>query len=521
MQTNVISIFKPWVGEWAARTIIFVILMSCLFSFAFYGSAVATMGYYGVQPTDVQYGMVMIYGSTVAFLALDFRISKYLAPRKYLLIALGINAICSTLCFYIKDWGIFIVCQFVQGVTCALISGVVLQLIFPRLKSTRARVIAFSILYGSIQISVPFYSSIASIVLYYLDFNWLFYFSNIVIVLLVIVVLLTMNSNVRFTKKIPLYQVDWIGYFLYVSFILILGYILVYGRRLGWFDSTTIIKLVLGDLAILVLFVIRELNLKRPLINFYVFKAKNFIPGLLMLFAFYIFKGSIGLSYTYLDAILGEDPLNTIPIWLAVIIGTILSMFVTYRFVLLNYNLLKLIIVGFGVMAIYYVYVLMLVSVQGELIDFLLPMFIYGIATGILFVPIVVFTTSTASPKIALNASYIGIFARFTGFTASMAFSNELQLFAKASVRERTREVLTEINPQLSNTLISFQNKYNSAGSDLYTVKTMTGGDFNQFIGLQILSRATRYYYDWMLVGIIVTILLLMAFFRCNLKAKN
>jgi hypothetical protein len=54
------------------KTVIFIILMTCLFSFAFYSSPAAAMGFYGIQPTDVQYGMVVMYGSTVAFLALDF-----------------------------------------------------------------------------------------------------------------------------------------------------------------------------------------------------------------------------------------------------------------------------------------------------------------------------------------------------------------------------------------------------------------------------------------------------------------
>ena len=423
MQAHEIPVFKPWVSEWMARSVIFAILMACLFSFAYYSSPITVMGFYGVQPTDVQYGIVVIYGSTVAFLALDFRIVKYFAPRRYLLMALAINGACSVICFHSKNWTLFIICQFVQGITCALMSGIVLQLTFPRLESTRARVIAYSLLYGSIQISVPFYSICASTVLHFYDFNWLFYGFSIMIIILTIVVLLTMNSRARFTKKIPLYQVDWMGYLLYVCFILILGYILIYGRQLGWFDSSLIVLLSLGSLVIMMLFLIRESKLKRPLINLQIFRAKNFVIGLLLLFSFYIFKGSTGLAYGYLEVILGNDPLDTIPIWIAVIVGTVLSMFATSRFILMGHNLIRIIILGFGVMAVYYVYMILFVSVQGETIDFMLPMFIYGVATGILFVPIVSFTNSTAPPKIALNASLIGIFARCTGFTASLAVS--------------------------------------------------------------------------------------------------
>jgi DHA2 family multidrug resistance protein len=510
MQAHKIPVFKLWVPEWMARSVIFAILMTCLFAFAFYSSPVTVMSFYGIQPTDVQYGMVVIYGSCVAFLALDFRIVKFFAPRKYLLAALAINMVCSIICFHFKDWTLFVICQFVQGITCALMSGIVLQLTFPRLESTRARVIGYSLLYGSIQISVPFYSIYSSIVLHFYDFNWIFYGFIIILIILSLVVLLTMNSKARFTKKIPLYQVDWVGYLLYISFILILGYILIYGRQLGWFDSSFIIILSLWNLIILMVFVTRESKLKRPLINLQIFKVKNFVIGLLLLFIFYIFKGSTGLTYGYLEIILGNDPLNTIPIWIAVIAGTILSMFVTSRFVLMGFNLIRIIIAGFAIMALYYTYMILFVSVQGETIDFILPMFIYGVATGVLFVPIVSFTSSAAPPKIALNASLIGILVRFTGFTASLALNNEIQLFTKAAVREKVQETLTETNPQLPITLLDIQNNYINAGSDIYTAKGVSGVYFNKLVGQQILARATRDYFDLMLVGLVFIIVILL-----------
>ena len=211
--------------------------MTCLFSFALYSSPVTVMGYYGVEPTDVQYAMVLIYGSTVTFLALDFRIVKYFASRKYLLTGLVINGICSLICFHTKIWTFFLICQFVQGTTCALLSGIVLTLVFPRLQSTRARVIGYTILYAGIQISIPFYSIYCSVVLHFFDFNWLFYGLNILLIILALTILITMNSKARFHKKFPLYQVDWIGYLFYTIFTLILGYILIYGRQLGWFSS--------------------------------------------------------------------------------------------------------------------------------------------------------------------------------------------------------------------------------------------------------------------------------------------
>lgn len=510
MDVRTIPIFKDWVPEWLARSVIFSVLITSLFSFALYSRPLSMTGYYGIEPTDVQYAMVLTYASAVTFLALDFRIVKYFTSRKYLLIGLAMNVGCSLICFYTKNWGLFLICGLLQGIACALLCSIVLNMVFPRLHATRARVIGYTVFYGGLQISTPFYAIYCSTVLHFFDFNWLFYGLIIILIPVLFAVLITMNAKARFHKKIPLYQVDWMGYLFYTVFCLLIGYILVYGQQLNWFGSPLIVLLTVAGFLLLFLFVIRETRLKRPLINLQIFKARNFAIGLLLLFAFYIFKGTTGLTYGYLEAVLGTDPLHIIPIWIAVILGTGISMFVTARFVLMGIRLIRMIILGFVIMALYYSYMLTFIAVTGETKDFILPMFIYGVATGVLFVPIVSFTASSAPAKIAFNASLIGIFARFVGFCTSMAINNYVQLYTKAAVTEKVREAVSETNPQWSLTLQNIQKAYLHTGNDVYTAKVASNVYVNYFMKEQIIARATRYYFDIMLIGLVCLIVLLI-----------
>lgn len=510
MQAQNIPIFKSWISEWLARSIIFGVLMISLFSFALYGRPISMAGYYGVQPNDVQYAMVLTYASAVTFLALDFRITKYFAPRKYLIIGLTLNAISSLICFYSKNWGIFLICGIIQGIACALICSIILNMVFSRLQSTRARVIGYSIFYAAIQIAVPVYAIYSSILLDVLDFNWLFFGLILMLIGLLFVVLITMNSKARFHKKIPLYKVDWIGYLYYLTFSSVIGYILIYGQQLNWFDNPVIILLAAFFIILLSLFIIRESRLKHPLINLQIFKAKNFVIGLLLLVVFYIFKGTTGLTYGYIEIVLATDPLHIIPIWIAVILGTSLSMAVTARFILKGISLIRIIIAGFFIMACYYFYMLHFVSSTGETKDFILPMFIYGASTGVLFVPIVSFMVSSAPPKVAFNASLLGIFARFLGFSSSMAINNYTQLYTRSEANDKVRESLTETNPQLALTLQNIQQAYLNAGNDIYTSKGASNNYLTYFIKQQILMRSTKDYYDIMLVGLLIVIIILI-----------
>lgn len=153
---------------------------------------------------------------------------------------------------------------------------------------------------------------------------------------------------------------------------------------------------------------------------------------------------------------------------------------------------------------------ILLISVQGETIDFILPLFIYGIATGVLFVPIVTFTSSSVPSNIALNSSLVGILARFMGFTASMALNNEIQLFSKSATREKLRETFMETNVQIPMSLSNIQDLYILGGNDIFTAQRFSRSHLNTIVNQQILARATRDYYDLMLMMVVCVILLLI-----------
>lgn len=510
MQLHHIPLFKPWVSEWLARTVIFSVLLICLSSFALYSSPQSMTGFYGVEPADVQYAMILTYASVVTFLALDYRMIRYFSSRNYLLTGLALILAGDILCFYTKDWTVFILCGFVQGMACALSCNILLTMIFPRLQLTRARVIGFTIFYGGLQIATPLYSIYTTLILHYLDFNWVYYGLAMLTLGVSLVVRLTMHGKARLHKKLPLYQLDWIGYLFYTFFCLTVGYILVFGQKLNWLDSSLIRGLVFLAFAALLLFISREARLKRPLINLLIFKSRNFIVGLLLLFAFYLFKGTTGLTYGYVETILGTDPLHLIPLWVSVILGTVISMFITSRFLLTGTPLMKLIIAGFVTMALYYSYMLVFISVTGTTEDFIVPMFMYGVATGLLFVPIILFTSSSLPAPIAFNAALVGIFARFAGFCTSIAINNYTQLYTRSAVREKVRESIHETNPQVSLTLQDIQNSYLKTTNDVYTSKEAAHSYFNDLIKEQIWARSTRDYYNLMLVGIIGLIAVLL-----------
>ncbi|WP_343689250.1 MFS transporter [Chitinophaga sp.] len=511
MQVAHIPVFRAWVPEWLARLVIFAILLTSLLGFGLYsGNAESAIGYYGMEPTDVLYSIVLLYAAGVGFFGLDYRIVKNLSPRKYILAGIALNFITYAVCFYTKHIGVFMVCRFGQGIACALLCSVVLNLIFPRLHVTRSRAIGYTVFYGGLQTSLPIAAIYCTTMLHYFDFQWLFYGLCVMMVPTLLLVLVTMNAHARFHKKVPLYQVDWMGYLFYAVFCCVFGFVCVYGQQLNWLDSPLILILSGTGSVILVLFVVRELSIKRPLFDLKVFKYPFVTIGFFLLIAFYVFKGTNSLAYTHIQIALGVDPLHLIPVWIANIAGIVLAMFVTARFVLKGRSLVGIIITGFVVLGGFYVYMLNFVSVTGTTGQFILPMMMHGAACGILFVPIVFFTVSAAPQKFAYNVSMLGIFFRFVGFCLSVGINNYLQLYSRCVVREKLRESLNEMNPHLGQTVSRIQEGYSVFGNDPHTGSGGTSAYFDQLVRTQIITRSIRDYYDVMLVGLVVLMLVIL-----------
>lgn len=511
MQNKSIPMFKEWVPEWLVRIIIFIILLSSAMGFFVYANNTASvMGYYGVEPADVQFSIVLMYASIASFLALDFRTIKFFTTKKYLLSGLFINALCYIVCFYSKNWHLFLLCRFILGIACALITSIVLNLIFPRLNSSRARVIAYSIFYAGLGIVSPLCGIYCSWVLHYFEFNWLFYGLTVLLLPVIGIVLVTMNSKSRIHRKIPLYNLDIAGYILYALICIMIGYICAYGQHENWFYSNRIIAASAATLVLLVLFISLEIRLKRPLVNLNLLKTRNVVIGVTILFIFYIFKSSLGSTFSYIEHVLGLDPLNLIPLWICSIAATVLSMFITSRFVLAGTSLTRLVLIGFIILGFFYIYMINFISSVAQTNDFILPIIIFNVAIGIIFVPAIIFTFSAAPPKIAFNTSIVGMFTRFVGFCCAIAINNYMQMYTSAAANEKFRESITEINPQLNLTLENIQHTFTSQGNDGASGKAVSEVYFKKFMHDQLLSHSTRDYYDFMLLLLIIFILILI-----------
>ena len=509
MSNTSLPIFKTWAPEWLIRLTIFLVLLPALGIFALYFSNGAeTAGYYGMEPADVQYSVMVMYATLVAFLPLDDRFVKYLKPRQYFLIGIGLNTLTFLICANTRNVSVFMVCRFIQGIVCAPFCSLCLHLIFSRLHVTRMRVIGYAVFYGSLQVAIPGCAIFCSWMLYYFEFNMLFY-ALIIVEIPGVILFLLITNNVRLRKKFPLYQIDWVSYLFYTVMLCVVAWIFVYGQQLNWLDSPLVLQLMALVAVTLVLFVIRQLHLKRPFINIRLFRFADFRNGLLLLMAYYIFKGTTGFAYSYLQGVGGLYPVHLTPVLLMNIAGIVAGMLISSRFILHGMVLNKILIGGFMCLLLYHVQMYFLFSSTAATTDFFLPMLLQGLGSGVLFVPLVLFTVSAVPAPLAGAVSFIGIAARFTGFCISIAVANYFQLFNKSIHYNRFRENITALNPAMDETINSIQASIANSGQDAATAKMLSSGMLNRAVTEQVALRAAMDYYGMMIWALSVFIVLL------------
>ncbi|RBL90680.1 MFS transporter [Chitinophaga flava] len=510
MSAVTLPLFKPWVPEWLIRATIFLVLLPALGIFALYFSNNAeTTGYYGIEPADVQYSVVLMYATLVTFLPLDDRLVKYLRPRQYFLAGVVLNTLTYFICANSRNLAVFMICRFIQGAVCALFCSICLNLVFSRLRSDRARVIGYTVFYGTLQVSIPVCALFCSWVVHYYEFSYLFYFL-ILLEIPGVILLLLITNNVRFRKKFPLYQLDWPSYILYTILMCVMGYILVYGQQLNWLSSYRIRLLAGTGLISVTVFCIRQFHLKRPLLELRLFRYAHFRNGLLLLMAYYIFKGTTGFTYAYLQSVLNVDPVHLTPLWLVNIAGITIGMLAASRFVLKGTPTKIILVTGFSLLLLFHIQLYFLFSRTASTSQFLLPLLIQGLGTGALFVPIVMFLVSSVPPTMAGGVSFIGIAGRFTGFCTGIAFTNYFQLYARSVHYNRFREQFTDVNPMREDVLTQLQRHFLTQGKDMATARQLSAGTLQKMLQEQVGLRASMDYYSLMIIGLVILILTIL-----------
>jgi DHA2 family multidrug resistance protein len=423
------SVFKPWVPDWLVKVVLMFCMLHSMVLLGLYTSNVTySASFLDVEVEDLQYAMCITYGTFLATIMVESRIFKFFPTRNYFI---GIY-FCAALTFiasaYTHSYEVFILLRIVEGILMALPWIPLRTLLLTRFKSGNATIIVFSFTYGMLLMASPFIMNIAVWLLENYDWTYMAYGSAFFQLLCVTLVLLTFNGN-RFHRKTPLFQVDWASFVLVHAAILCGAFFFVYGEKKYWFQSQEIILAAIGFCFTGGLFVVRQLLVKRPFFDMHVFRYANLRTGLMLFILFYISRATLNICHTTMSKVWGWEPVRVAHTQYINVFGNAVGMIIGG--ILMSRKLAPryIFMLGFALMAIYHLWFTFLFVPDVSLESIALPYILQGIAVGVLFVPLVLFTVSSVPSHLAPFSGTVGVTGRFWGSTLGFCITQNATVF--------------------------------------------------------------------------------------------
>lgn len=502
------SIFKSWVPKWSIKAIIFLTILPAVSMLAGYiGGISSAASYYGLDPTDIQFSIVLYYIGIASFFPLERRFFSYFASKSYFLMSvLSFTAINFTL--YLTDnVMIFMVFRFLGGVVTVALISVALNLIFTQFHSERSRILGYAVFYGTLLISNAFTYLFDAYIFQNFDFNVLYLAIIYVQIPGVLLLFLCLKRNIRLhTKRFPLFNLDWSSFLIYSAVLILIAYVILYGQYYNWFDSIRIWICVVAIVLLLTCFIVIQLRSKRPFIDLEIYKFRNFRLGALLLVLYYICKGDLSVANNFFLENMHLDSYNYAYIMFFNALGIVIGISVTARFILEKRNMRLIWLIGFAFLLVYHIQMFYVFGSEANEQSVLLPLFFQGMGNGILMLSIVLFLITSVPETKSFSASLSGVSFRFFAFTLSLALVSFMNLRQTSMHYHELGDTVTTLNVQASKRLQLYENIALAKGAATLKAKVMAKKMLGKAVAnhTNILFARDYYYYMGILIFFIM-----------------
>lgn len=439
---------------WLIRITMFIVILPSLVLFFLPLSNInAAAGYYGIEPADVQYTVLVYYAGYTAFFILEKRFFSYLNAKAYFFIFTIIQIVTSFACYHTHCLLIVLVLRFVQGMGLTSTANLGMSMIFKSVHNERGRAISYSVYFGMLVAMIPFDNFITADLIDAFNFN-IIYKEAVFLYLPGLILLGATMNNVRLNVKFPLYLLDWASFLYFGCFLCLLGYILAYGQERYWFEDQGILLATIVAAVTLLLFVIRQTKLKRPYFNLDAFRYRNFILGAAVLFVLYLCRFTLNFSTALFGGTFNFDPAHVSYMNLFNLAGIAIGAIISCS-LLVQHRPIRLIwVYGFSTLLVFHVWMYFLFSMQGEPSAYFIPLFLHGLGVGLLISPTIIFMVSAIPHKMVDTGAGVCLFVRLFGFYASIAFINYFDLLNRSKHLNALKEQLIAVNPLVKQNII-------------------------------------------------------------------
>jgi hypothetical protein len=405
------DLFYKWVPVWVKLPVLFIFFFVVLTANGVYlGNSTDMYSGLGVYPEPFTEAYNAVYIGMGLGLFVEWRLKQRFTSKTLLLWGFSVMLLVNLINMYTENPALMVVSCLVLGFTkmSALIEVYIIWLVVwsKKLDTSRLYPFVYITALGGIYFITWLTAQLAN------TYNWRYAYICIIVMILVCLLLaLVFVENNKLRRPVPLYQMDVLGLLLLLSFLLLLNYVAVYGRVENWWESDNIKAATYLMPVTFLAFLLRQLLVKRPLVQFKNFKKTSFLKGLLFFFLLGIFLPS-SIQGAFTAGVLDFESIRNGELNLYLIPGVAAGAVICFLWYYYKQNTEGLLFIGFAAYVAYYIILYSNLATGLGMENFWVMSLLKGFGTVTLYVVIGLYTTGGFPLNIIMHAGGMMILVR-------------------------------------------------------------------------------------------------------------
>lgn len=420
---------RRWVPDIVGIITVFLVMLPIIMLNGTYtGSMVEVSNTLGVYTEDITIG----YYAASAGMAVSYpivpKILGALSSKSLLLIDLTLQFFLSWFCARQSNIELLIAASFVIG----FLKGFLMLWIIRRIKfifspnDVRSEFYGYfyPLVFGGGQLSMVITALLAD----YYDWKYMYYFMMLLLLLAILCVIIFFRHD-RPSRPIPWKELYPREMLIISTGLLMLIYVITYGKTLDWMASTRIRLYIIIAPLLVALFLWEQFHSSHPFVSLKPLFQWKAILGYFYMMLIMFFSTSTSLLSSYLTTILHVDNMHTYTLYVWLLPGYLLGAIICFWwFRWQRWRFRFLIAGGMGCFALFFGMLYFGISPDSTYEMLYLPMFLRGLGMLTLIIAFALFAVEDLHPKYLLSNAFFLITFRsvLTPVVASAFYSNAL-----------------------------------------------------------------------------------------------
>ena len=221
--------------------------------------------------------------------------------------------------------------------------------------------------------------------------------------------------------------------------------------------------------------------------------------------------------YSYISNVTQWSNYQYIELAVFNISGMALAMYISSQLVMRKkHNIQFFLVIGFGFMLAFNLWMYFIISPDLAFTDLVIPIFLQGAASGMLFVPIATFILSTVPVNTGISGSLVAGHVRFFATLQSFAGYYTMQLFYNQHYKEQFLSHLTPYDSAYTDANAAAIQSYIGKGYTLQDATGLANASIAKQMAMQsqLLTSQTIFLIVATTVAVIITLVLLSPFLQ-------